>query len=94
MPIQIKGHPYWKVSERIAMAKKDGGFTMLSSEIVECNGRFFCRVTVDIQGSTFIGTSEVRFTNFAPKSMDEYQPIESAEGRALGRALSFAGYGR
>ena len=67
---------------------------MLSSELGECNGRFYCRVTIEVQGQVFIGTSEVRFTNFVPKSLDEFQPIECAEGRALGKALGFAGYGR
>ncbi len=94
MPLQIKGRPYYKVSERIAMARKDGGFSMLSSELVECSGRFFCKVQIIIKEETFIGTSEVRFTNFVPKSLDEFQPVECAESRALGRALSFAGYGR
>ena len=93
MPMKIKGKDYWTVDERIALARQDQGFSMSSSELVECNGRFFCRVTIIVKEQAFIGTSEVKF-GAHPQSADGMSPIECAETSALGRALGFAGYGR
>ena len=93
MPVQIKGKKYWTVDERIAMARKDEGFSMSSSELTECNGRYFCKVTIVVKEQIFIGTSEVKF-GASPQSADGASPVECAETSALGRALGFAGYGR
>ena len=92
MPIQIKGKPYYKVDERMMLADNDAGFSMLSSEIFECKGRYFYKMIIEVKGKPFIGTAEVRF-DAHPSSADGMAPVECAETSALGRALRFAGYG-
>ncbi len=91
-PINIKGKPYIQVAGRVSLAHEDDGFSMLSSETFELASRYFCRVTIEVKGKRYIGTSEVKLTA-KPGTADGDSPVECAETSALGRALGYAGYG-
>jgi hypothetical protein len=91
-PITIKGKPYILVAGRVSLAHDDAGFSMLSSETLSVNARWFVKVTITVKDKQYVGTSEIKFD--APKgTADGDSPMECAETSALGRALGFAGYG-
>ncbi len=92
VPISVKGKPYITVAGRCTLAHEDESFSMLASEAFELAGRAFIRVTIDVKGKQYVGTSEVKFTAKAGTA-DGDSPMECAETSALGRALGFAGYG-
>jgi hypothetical protein len=92
MPVKIGNKEYVLVCERVAAAHADEGFSMLEEETFELHERFFLRLTIEVKGKRYIGTSEIKFD--APRNTPDAQsPIECASTSSLGRALGAAGYG-
>lgn len=93
------GKDYVTVAERSRFAHEtfgEGdmfGYDIIAREFITLGDRYFMSVTIQIQGHTYVGTSEIRLNNAPPKSADEKAPMECAETSAVGRALGFAGIG-
>jgi len=101
-PIKLQGNDYVIVADRVhAVLEAEEiklNYSIIDEKYFELDGRHFITVTIKIytdtmESRTFMGTSEIKFHNAAPKSADEKSPIECAETSAIGRALGFAGFG-
>ncbi len=88
------GGQYVTVPQRIQEAHHaeswTPGYSILSTDFLEVNKVWLCRVVIDVAGKPFIGHASV---NFGGKGADATNPLENAETSALGRALGFAGFG-
>jgi hypothetical protein len=91
-PLNIHGKDYIQVSDRIRLCHADEGFTMVSQERYELNGRFFFSVCIEVKGKRYYGDAEITFSA-SPRTPAGSNPLETAQTSALGRALGLAGYG-
>lgn len=95
--MKVRGNWYVDVNNMSRLANASGGYSILDEHVFEVNGKYFIRVTIEVLGKNGAvlrkcGTSEIKFG--APRgTADGESPMECAETSAVGRALSFAGFG-